>query len=960
MRAPSALFRILGIAGALPLIAASASALARQTADTPSADNFGSIGLVETPTARMMPAGSFEIGVLAANPYRRIYALMQLLDWLEVDFRYTDITNVLQDGTVISPADRDFLKDLFDFNGTGTVRDRGFDLKLRLSREGRFMPAIAIGLQDMFGRARFGGEYVVASKRVGAFDFHLGIGWGYFGSRDQFGNPLSVLGNSFRRREFDPGRGTFNFGSYFSGSELALFGGVEWFTPLAGLSLKADYSGADPAREPLGNRLDEDLPFNFALTYRPRPWLDIGLGFLRGNTVMARTAVRFDLFDPPRLFDSARHLGELPDAVPDGTVASEPEAGPSQPVELRLRDWLERQGMALVALHLEADAAALRLGGDAPDSTTVRRLADGLFALLPDRAERLWLAWQGEPNEAARLFLRDSEPAWDAARIAAVLGESGSGAVIRLSGRRLEIEVTGPDRKAERALPADVIAALPRDIESLRWRHGARVLDEVRLGPLRPAAEAEAILAAIDGLAVEEIRLEGRGLLEVTTHDDIRLPALDRKIEQLGRRAGVARVLIAEGGEGATGAMARNGVAAALFEKLAREGMRVRAISLAREEATIWLADAPLMPEAQVIGRAARHFSELLSASVARLTVARTLGDAELYRVSFLRRDLQAAIAGRGSPEEIGIHRRFDATGARLGDARTIVNEKSLPRLSVGVAPVLLQHVGNPRSGVYLADFDVDFLARAELLPGLFLSAAVRRFVVGNLDHIEDDGPSSLPRVRSDIRRYVEAGRTAIPYLEADYIFPLTETLLARLSAGLFEPMYGGVGGELLYHEKGARWALGGEINWVKQRDFDQLFDFRGYDTVTGDVSLYTEWAQNVRGIVRFGRFLAGDWGASIDLSRGFANGVRVGAFLTTTSDVRNEFGVDNLDKGVYITVPFGALWPYGGPREVVGTTFRALTRDSGQRLELNERLYDLVARQQRERILQTWGHLLD
>ena len=960
MRAPSALFRGLGIAGALPLIAVAASALAQQTADAPSADNFGSIGLVETPTARMMPAGSVEVGAVAANPYRRIYALMQLLDWLEVDFRYTDITNVLQDGTVISPADRDFLSDLFDFNGTGTVRDRGFDMKLRLSREGRFLPAIAIGLQDMFGRARFGGEYVVASKRVGAFDFHLGIGWGYFGSRDQFGNPLSALGNSFKRRETDPGTGTFNSGSYFSGRELAVFGGVEWFTPLAGLSLKADYSGADPEREPLGNRLDEDLPFNFALTYRPRPWLDIGLGFLRGNTVMARTALRFDLFNPPRLFGSPRPRGDLPDGVPDGAVASEPAARPVQPVELRLGDWLGRRGETLVALHMEPDAAALRLGGEAPGAAAIHRLAEGLLAQLPESVDRLWLAWQAEPNDAARLFLRDSEPAWDADRIAAVLGESGSGVVIHLSGRRLDIEITGPDAEAERSLPADVIAGLPRDIERLRWRRGARVLGELRLESVRPEAEAAAILAAVDGLAVEEIRLDGHRTLEITTRDGTATPALDRKIDELGRRAGVARVLIAERDEAASTVTERDAVAAVLFERLAREGMRVRAMSLSREEATIWLADAPLMPEAQVIGRTARHFSELLAASVSRLTVARTLGDAELYRVSILRRDLQAAIAGRGSPEEVGIHRRFDATRVRLGNARTVVNEKALPRLSVGVAPVLLQHVGNPRSGVYLADFDVDVLARAEIVPGLFLSGAVRRFIVGNLDRIEDDGPSSLPRVRSDIRRYVEEGRTAIPYLEADYIFPLTESLLARLSAGLFEPMYGGVGGELLYHEKGARWALGGEINWVKQRDFDQLFDFRGYDTVTGDVSLYTEWAQDVRGIVRVGRFLAGDWGASIDLSRGFANGVRVGAFLTTTSDVKDEFGVDNLDKGVYITVPFGALWPHGGPREMVGTTFRALTRDSGQRLELNERLYDLVARQQRERILQTWGHLLD
>ena len=45
--------------------------------------------------------------------------------------------------------------------------------------------------------------------------------------------------------------------------------------------------------------------------------------------------------------------------------------------------------------------------------------------------------------------------------------------------------------------------------------------------------------------------------------------------------------------------------------------------------------------------------------------------------------------------------------------------------------------------------------------------------------------------------------------------------------------MYGGVGGQWLYVERGTPWAVDFSIDAVKQRDFDGRFDFRDYQTVT-------------------------------------------------------------------------------------------------------------------------------
>ena len=50
-----------------------------------------------------------------------------------------------------------------------------------------------MGLRDLGGTGLFSGEYVVGSKRFGAFDWHLGLGWGYVGARGNLRNPFRIF-----------------------------------------------------------------------------------------------------------------------------------------------------------------------------------------------------------------------------------------------------------------------------------------------------------------------------------------------------------------------------------------------------------------------------------------------------------------------------------------------------------------------------------------------------------------------------------------------------------------------------------------------------------------------------------------------------------------------------------------------------------------------------------------------
>ena len=93
---------------------------------------------------------------------------------------------------------------------------------------------------------------------------------------------------------------------------------------------------------------------------------------------------------------------------------------------------------------------------------------------------------------------------------------------------------------------------------------------------------------------------------------------------------------------------------------------------------------------------------------------------------------------------------------------------------------------------------------------------------------------------------------------------------------------------------------------------------------------------------VDVGRYLAGDWGATFTLKRRFANGWEFGGFFTLTDIPFSQFGEGSFDKGLFLTIPFNWIVPLE-TRAKYPLLIRPLTRDGGQRLEVSNRLWDVV-----------------
>ncbi len=259
------------------------------------ANNWGGIGLMQTPSARFRSTGEFSFNLHNTRPDTNGNVFMQPFDWLETGFRYTDISNRLYGSQ--------------DFSGNQSYKDKSVDFKIKLLSESAYLPQMAIGVRDLTGTGLFSSEYLVASKRTGAFDWSLGIGWGYMAGRGDIRNPLGRLFPSLNKRTNDVGQGgNFAFGSYFHGPQ-ALFGGVQYQTPWDKLVLKLEYDGNNYQNEPQNNNQVQKTPWNIGAVYRLYNSLDLEVGVERGNTLSIGFAVHTQLDgmsvpkrdDPPRV-----------------------------------------------------------------------------------------------------------------------------------------------------------------------------------------------------------------------------------------------------------------------------------------------------------------------------------------------------------------------------------------------------------------------------------------------------------------------------------------------------------------------------------------------------------------------------------------------------------------------------------------------------------------------------------
>jgi hypothetical protein len=235
---------------------------------------------------------------------------------------------------------------------------------------------------------------------------------------------------------------------------------------------------------------------------------------------------------------------------------------------------------------------------------------------------------------------------------------------------------------------------------------------------------------------------------------------------------------------------------------------------------------------------------------------------------------------------------------------------------------------------------------------GLYLNSDLKLTAFETVSGVTQPSNSLLPHVRTDIADYKRGGRFKLNRLMLNkYVMP-SERVYARLSGGLYEEMYRGFGGQILYLPKDSRWATDVNVDALQQRGFKGWFDKRDYQTISGFASLHYKLPYDVTATVRAGRFLAKDNGVRLEFKRRFLSGVEIGAWYSKTNgkDITNPGSPSNPynDKGVFLSVPLNIMLPFDS-QNMASVALSPWTRDVGQMVASPGDLYDLMEQPRRD-----------
>lgn len=228
---------------------------------------------METPTARVLREGQFRFGAGQADPYRYYYGTVSPLKGLEIGGRITEILDV--------PALT---------AGYGNYKDKAIDLKWQFIPEGKWWPAVAMGIMDPQGTRLFSSQYIVASKQIYPFDLTLGFGNGRYGKQ-----PLSASGESLKMEMLTDNASWRSSGQFFGGIQYAV---TDWLTLIAEYSpIRYEQLTTDPAQ---ARYFPTAVPskFNFGMRLKPWDWLEADVSYQRGNQLGINLSVAFELGKP--------------------------------------------------------------------------------------------------------------------------------------------------------------------------------------------------------------------------------------------------------------------------------------------------------------------------------------------------------------------------------------------------------------------------------------------------------------------------------------------------------------------------------------------------------------------------------------------------------------------------------------------------------------------------------------
>ncbi len=358
-------------------------------------------------------------------------------------------------------------------------------------------------------------------------------------------------------------------------------------------------------------------------------------------------------------------------------------------------------------------------------------------------------------------------------------------------------------------------------------------------------------------------------------------------------------------------------------------------------------------------GYIASEVADLYNIDFDKINITQVLLGMEMNNITYVSKDIKSIKSS--DPVEL-IKRR---TVLSAGNKNEYLDNEFKPRILFPavfqtVTPNLVSHVGNPQKWYY-GGIVLQHISEIQFTRNLILSSDLKLTLQDNFQPLlTGSGSEVLPHVRTDVMEYLKESDKYISRMQLDYIWSPKKEIYAKLSTGIFEMMYGGFGGEVLYKPFKSDLMLGIEVYKVRKRDFDQRSRFLKYKTTTGHINInynFTEYG--IIANLSLGKYLAKDIGYTLDLSRVTKSGFTAGIFFSRTNVSAADFGEGSFDKGFYFKIPFNLFSKKYSPQSV-DFKLRPLTRDGGAKLEHDKRLIDLINNASYSEINGGWDGFLD
>lgn len=394
-------------------------------------------------------------------------------------------------------------------------------------------------------------------------------------------------------------------------------------------------------------------------------------------------------------------------------------------------------------------------------------------------------------------------------------------------------------------------------------------------------------------------------------------------------------------------------------ELLELDGIFLLSMKIDDEVVTAEILDRNYLNVSQMIGRVTRILSKTvpLSVRVFRINLIDYQASYSLSQVTVERESLRNFELMFDGPnklwEKVQIENSPSGINANLNLFKSPVTWSFYPDIDI-----MLFDPRSPINGSLGWEAKLIYRIRNSTT----VNSSLKQPVISGLKDIERGPKSGLPNVRSDFMLYHKdiGTRPYIDSLTIDQYYKPTKNIYGQLNFGYLEMMYAGVRAEAIWKDVSKPYGIGLDLAAIIKRDTHGNFfiknDWRKnrHASIIGTVYYKPQSDWNIK--LDAGRYIAGDLGATLSLSRTFNNGWEIGGFATLTDVKFSDFGEGSFDKGITLKAPLS--WFTGKKSQAYRKTIiRPITGDGGARLLLedNKYLYEQIRKYDKKSFKSNW-----